>query len=605
MSGIVGLLNLDGSSIDCGLLGRMMASLAFRGPDTRCVQPAPFAGFGHALLRITDESARAEQPFTLDRRQWIVADGRIDARQDLIAALGAREPDFATDASDAELILRAYRTWGEECVGRLLGDFTFAIWDGPRRRLFCARDHLGVKPFYYAELGRSVLFSNTLDCLRLHPRISRELNDAAIADFLLFGANQESDTTSFRDIQRLPPAHCITWSPNATERRRYWTLPVDEPIVFPRAHDYTDRFIELLRPAVTDRLRTGRVAVLMSGGLDSTTLAAVAARLMRERSTGGVVHALTSVYDRLVPDTERRYASLAADYLKIPIHFDVRDDETSIADWDHVVVHTPEPVENPPAFLKGTEFVRTMAAQAQVFLYGEGPDNALRYEWRPYLSHLVAGRRVALLARAVSADLLMHPRVPLWSSIRQIAGARKRARQWQQVFPCWLNDDFAARSKCRERWAAHQRRSSSPHPVRPLGYESFNAARWQPLFEDCDIQGALGRLEFRHPFLDLRLLQYMLALPAMPWCRNKLIIRRAMGAELPGDVLRRRKTTMPVSADWARVVASGFPRLVPAPGLSAYVNANRVPSAPGDVVELRAALRPIGLNYWLQDLATN
>ena len=99
--------------------------------------------------------------------------------------------------------------------------------------------------------------------------MSRELNDAAIADFLLFGVNQEIDTTSFRDIRRLPPAHSITWSNGMARCRRYWTLPVEEPIHFKRADDYSDRFRELLRAALRDRLRTRRVGVLMSGGLDS------------------------------------------------------------------------------------------------------------------------------------------------------------------------------------------------------------------------------------------------------------------------------------------------------------------------------------------------
>ena len=105
------------------------------------------------------------------------------------------------------MILRAYCVWGEDCVAHLLGDFTFAMWDGPKRRLFCARDHLGVKPLFYAQIGQTVVISNTLDCVRLHPAVSRDLNDSAIADFLFFGANQQSDTTSFRDIRRLPSAH--------------------------------------------------------------------------------------------------------------------------------------------------------------------------------------------------------------------------------------------------------------------------------------------------------------------------------------------------------------------------------------------------------------
>ena len=606
MSGIVGLLNLDDSAVDGDLIGRMTEYLAFRGPDARRVMVTKNLGFGHALLRVTEESERETQPFTLDGRQWIVADARVDARQELVAELKAGgQEDLMFDATDAELILRAYCAWGEDCVTHLLGDFSFAVWDAPRQHLFCARDQLGVKPLFYAHLGHTIVISNTLDCIRLHPAVSCDLHDPAIADFLLFGANQEIDTTSFRDIRRLPPAHCITWSKGAPRCRRYWTLPVDEPIYFKRADDYSDRFTELLRIALHDRLRTRRVGVLMSGGLDSPTLAAVALDLLREGSSDFFLQAITSVYDRLIPDSERHYAGLVAAHLNIPIRYDVRDDETSIVNWDRVSVHTPEPVANPPAFAAGVEFVKNIGGDTRVFLYGEGPDNALRYEWRPYLSHLMAGRRAGPLVRALSSDLLMHPRVPLWSSIRRIAGARKHRKQWLEVFPGWLNEDFSARCACGDRWAARQRPSPSPHPVRPAGYGGFDAVRWQPLFEDCDINGALSHSEIRQPFLDLRLLRYMLALPAMPWCRNKLIIRRSMRTALPGDVLRRQKAAIQVSPDFKRVLASGFPRLVPASDLLRYVDPVKVPSVPQSSLELRAALRPLGLNYWLHDLTNN
>ncbi len=606
MSGFVGVLNLNGLPIDRSLLCRMTEYLAFRGPDDQRVRAMEHVGFGHALLKLNEESAPEEQPFTLDGRRWIVADARVDGRQALIAELGAREQEPGTgDATDAELILRAYCVWGEDCVAHLLGDFVFAVWDGPQRRLFCARDHLGVKPLFYAHIGQTIVISNTLDCIRLHPAVSRDLNDSAIADFLLFGANQQSDTTAFRDIRRLPSAHSITWSKDTMRCRRYWTLPVEEPIHFRRADDYTDRFTELLRTALRDRLRTRRVGVLMSGGLDSPTIAAVALDVLRERSTGFFLEAITSVYDRLVPDVERHFAGLVAQHLNIPIRYDVRDDETSIVDWDQVTVHTPEPVDNPPAFAAAVEFLKNMTPQARVFLYGEGPDNALRYEWRPYLSHLVAGRHGVHLLRALSNDLLMHPRVPLWSSIRQLAGARGQQARWRETFPVWLNEEFAVRSGCRERWDVRQRVSPSSHPVRPVGYDSFSAVQWQSLFDDCDVTGALSHAEIRHPFLDLRLLQYMMALPAMPWCRNKLIIRKSMRAALPRDVLRRKKTALHVNPDFQRVLASGLPRLEPSPGLLKYVNPVKIPSVPKTVPELRATLRPLGLNYWLQDVANN
>jgi asparagine synthase (glutamine-hydrolysing) len=245
-----------------------------------------------------------------------------------------------------------------------------------------------------------------------------------------------------------------------------------------------------------------------------------------------------------------------------------------------------------------------MSTHARVFLYGDGPDNALRYEWRPYLSHLLAGRHLGALLRALTSDLLMHPRVPFWSLGRQLASARRQGERWRETFPPWLNDEFAARSGCVERWNQYHSQQESPHPLRPRGYAGFAAARWQPLFEDCDVQGARSRTDLRHPFLDVRLLRYMLALPVMPWCRNKLIIRRAMKAGLPAAVLERKKTTIGVSPDLARVASSGLPRLRPAPALSRYVNADKVPPVAGSVVELRAVLRPLGLNYWLQNFAS-
>jgi len=118
MSGFVAIVNLDGAPVDRGLLCRMAALLAFRGPDTQRVHVANHAGLGHALLRIPNESERDEQPFTLDGRRWMVADARVDGREDLIAALSARDQEAcATDVPDVELLFRAYHAWGEECVG--------------------------------------------------------------------------------------------------------------------------------------------------------------------------------------------------------------------------------------------------------------------------------------------------------------------------------------------------------------------------------------------------------------------------------------------------------------------------------------------------------
>src|SRR5690349_7191750 len=322
MSGIVAIANVDGAPIDRAVLARLTDALSFRGPDRLAARAIANAGLGHTLLSL-DEEGRGDQPFTLDGRTWVVADARIDARADLVAAMQA-ETTCAVDAPDVELIARAYERWGEDCAAHLLGDFAFVVWDAPRRRLFCARDQLGVKPLFYARLGDTVVVSNTLECVRRHPLISQDLHEPAIADFLLFGANQDAASTIWRDVHRVPAAHCVAWSMEATRLRRFWTVPVDEPVHYARAADYTDRFTELLRRAVRDRTRTRRAAVFMSGGIDSTTLAATALAVLRERPEDFFLQALTCVYDRLIPDAERRYAGLVAEHLRIPITYDVR-----------------------------------------------------------------------------------------------------------------------------------------------------------------------------------------------------------------------------------------------------------------------------------------
>src|SRR5437870_3710361 len=164
MSGIVGVVNTDGAPIDPSLLTAVTEALRFRGPDGQRMWIDGNVGFGHTHLATTDEALREQQPCTIDGHVWITADARIDGRDDLKHALDARGCAADAAANDAELILHAYAVWGERSVEHLIGDFSFAIWDRPRRRLFCARDRSGIKPFFYAHRGRVLILSNTLDC---------------------------------------------------------------------------------------------------------------------------------------------------------------------------------------------------------------------------------------------------------------------------------------------------------------------------------------------------------------------------------------------------------------------------------------------------------
>jgi asparagine synthase (glutamine-hydrolysing) len=605
MSGIVGIVHFDGAPVDRHLLGRMTGFMAFRGPDAQEIWSGRNVGLGHALLKTTDEAEHERQPFTLDGQVWIVADARVDARGELVPQLKAHGHDnLGPDATDVELILRAYQTWGEDCVEHLLGDFAFAIWDGPRRRLFCGRDHLGIKPFFYARVGETLIFSSSLDCIRQHPAVSDRLNDLAIADFLLFDLNHDQATTSFADIQRLPPAHSATWSATGTRLRRYWTLPIDEPVYFRRDDDYTERFTELLDQAVNDRLRTSKVGVFMSGGLDSPALAATATRILRSRSADSEVHAFTTVIDGF-DGNERYYAGLVTEHLGIPIHFQDLTGKTFDPDWEGAGIHTAEPVANPLNLSADRRAYATTARYNRVCLYGEGPDNALRPEWRPYLAYLVGQRRFGLLAKAALELVIKSRRIPFLRRTLSSIKARWTGKSEQSVFPQWLNHDFLSSLSLRERWRDIERSGASPcpHPLRPQAYRSFQHQQWEHLFSQFDAESLGTAAEIRHPFVDLRLLRYMLAVPAIPWARDKYLVRRAMRGVLPGPVLRRPKTPLTGDPQWEGALRLGLPPLRPAAGLEKFVRIAAVPDqADQDMMTFWADLRPRALNYWLQNL---
>ena len=467
MSGIVGIVNLDGAPVERKLLEQLTKSMTNRGPDAQDVWIDGSVGFGHTLLATTNESKHEHQPCSLDGQVWITADARIDGRSDLIAKLG--EQLRLDNVTDVELILRAYQVWGEDCVQHLIGDFAFAIWDGRRQRLFCARDQLGIKLFYYARVGNSLIFSNTLNCIRLHPQVSNRLNEQAIADFLLFDMNYNLETTAFADIGCLLAAHTLTLSDGEVKCQRYWTLPVPEMIRYKRDQDYVDRFKELMGMAVSDRLRTEKVAVLFSGGLDSTTIAATALEVARQQSQPLDLQAFTVVYDRLIPDTERYYAGIAAEALKIPIHYLVADDYKLYEGWEKPELHTPEPSHNPLSII-GFDQYRQVASHSRVALYGQGGDEALKGSMVVEMFRgMFFGDVVADVGRCVLKHRLRPPvglGIVPWLR-------RLRTREPQpRSYPNWLDRDFAESLNLSARWDLIMNDNPKViHPYRPKAYQ--------------------------------------------------------------------------------------------------------------------------------------
>ena len=608
MSRIVGVVNLDGAPVDPTLL-QALAESCGRGLDAVGVEANGQVGLGHALLRTTDESERERQPSSLDEDVWITADARVDGRTDLVRELVASDthPVAATDldaATDDTLLLHAYHAWGERCVEHLLGDFAFAIWDGRRRRLFCARDQLGVKPFFYAIAGDCLIFASELDCVRAHPAVPADLDDLAIADFLLWGQNQELDTTVFAAIRRLPPAHTLTWAGDRPQINRYWELSVPAETRYPQPDDYVERFNELLREAVGDRLRTNRVGVLMSGGLDSPLIAATARSELARQQRGFALRAHTVIYESLIPDEERRYAGIAGDALGIPVDYLAADRYPLFAGWDEPAWTTPEPSE--PTSYFAVDLMRAVATHSRVALTGFDGDTLCQL-WLP--SHFRGLLESLRFKRALfEAGWFMLARRSL-----PPVGFRARLRQRRERghpapgFPPWMNPELVARLDLRPRWQrfAAPQRPPGRH-VRADAVQLLSGPTMSWLFDHYDPACTRSQVMVRHPLLDLRMVSYVLSLPPIPWCVDKTILRKAARGALPATIHRRPKA--PLAEDPARALvrqSGGLSTREPGPSaaLTKYVDIEAL--LPLHAAEtsglLWPRLRASSLEQWLSE----
>ena len=571
------------------------------GPDGDAVHLEDRCGLGHAWLRTSP--LEVAQPMSLDGRIWVTADVRLDGRADLIADLRARGRHVLITVSDAEVVLHAYAVWGQQCLEHLEGDFAFALWDGPRQVLMCARDQLGVIPLHYARIPGGMLVASATDALMLHPAVSDDLDESALADFVLTGVYRDFAATAFKGIRRLPPGHAMVWSPGRERLWQYWRLPRWDPLIrLPQPRDYVERFRELFDAAVADRITTDRLAVQLSGGMDSSSIAASAqAALATRGAPPEALRAMTAVLGGASGDREGEFAALVAQALGIQV--DWIDGSTMPADDPHSrpLLVTPEPTPYRATAFE-YETARRPSQHAPVTLSGIAGDALLWFSpW--YWSEWLAHGRVLRLARAYGDHFHLfgarpHPHLPaipkyVWS--RRVGG--------RQPLPAWLDPDFAARIGARQRQTPPTPRAADLD-VRSLAGKPL----WSTMCTWGDPSFTRLPIRFRCPFLDLRLLRFTGALPPEPWLINKRILRDATVDRLPAAIRGRPKAPLVDAprpgqspADCGRLRA--FVR--DAPGLDRFVDREALVSAMTDAHDSTARraddalVLPLGLAHWL------
>ncbi|MCI0380443.1 MAG: asparagine synthase (glutamine-hydrolyzing) [Gemmataceae bacterium] len=325
MCGIVGVANRKGNTVSANLLKRMTDLIAHRGPDSEGHYTEGSVGLGHRRLAIIDLSPLGHQPMSNETGDVLITfNGEIYNFQKLRVELEARGHHFHSQ-TDTEAIVHAYEEWGDDCVRRFNGMFAFAIWDKPKKRLFLARDRYGVKPLYWYFKDDVFLFASEIKALLEHPALSRAVCFPALNEYFSF-QNIFTDLTLFEGVRLLPPASTMAFELESSEppkQRCYWDYP------FPRESwrlgedECVEHVYRLFEQAVTRQLISDvPVGAYLSGGMDSGSITAVAARNVERLTTFTGGFDLSSASGLEMGFDERRSAEVMANLLKTE-HYEV------------------------------------------------------------------------------------------------------------------------------------------------------------------------------------------------------------------------------------------------------------------------------------------
>ncbi len=633
MSTIVARVNLDGRPVDAGALRQMLEVQNHRGPGRKDVWTKANVGLGHGLNPLADHTA---YPLVSDDGNLVlVADARIDNREDLERALGiAAPPD-----QDGPLILAAYRKWGADCTRHLRGDFAFVLWDATEQRLVGARDPFGTRSlFYHHAPSKHLIVSSEIKGLWCHPEPQKKIDEVRLAETLQL-IDTDATRTMFEGVRGVPAAHGFVATAQSLRMLPYWQPDSSGEIVMKDDEAYAEAFREHFGRAVRRRMRGAKKpAAELSGGLDSSSVACVARDVQREADAApldtislrypGDAHTDEGEYIQAVLDTghfapHEVIGSARSSLSDLDAVFKVMDDPSLVAGNHHHVWMRFELASSFGAdvVLTGYDGDTTVGhgfdRYYEFIRRGEWStfhDNAEAYERHMYEGGSGPGDQVFMAARGVvlsygagALERAANHRA-LGDFRRILAGLHKSygfsRKKYLRLYgphflvPAWvaerqrranldvsplLRADLVKRTALRDRVAQAERPREWPVDARALQADVLHGPNYLRTVEALDSYAAAFSLEGRYPFLDRDLVDFCLRLPIDQsfrdgWSRG--VMRRGMKGILPEKVRRRPgKTSFAKSSDESivNVDAEKLRSVMDAPGLLAeYVDVANV-----------------------------
>jgi asparagine synthase (glutamine-hydrolysing) len=561
MCGIAGMLKFGGERAERDQLCKMIATIRHRGPDANGIHVSGAVGLAHARLSIIDLECGAQPMSTLDGRLWITFNGEIFNYIELREKLTSKGHQFAT-RSDTEVILNAYREYGEDCVQHFNGQWAFGLWDAAEQKLFLSRDRAGVRPLFYSQTANRFLFASEIKALLACPEVRRELDPRGMDELFTFWAPVPPRTV-FRDIYQLPPGHSLTVKDRRVTVKQFWSMPYvrEAEIRNGNEREATGELLNLLEDATRIRLRSDvPVGAYLSGGLDSSLTTALVRKIAGSRLRSFSITFEDAEFD------ESSYQQEASAFLGTQ-HSNISCSRADIARvFPEVIQHTEQPVLRTapvPMFLL-SQLVHDSGFK--VVLTGEGADEILggydifkeakirrfwarnlESKWRPlllkrmypYLQDLQRQSAANLKhffrvsAEDAASPFFSHlPRWELTGRLKLLFSADFRAAIGEYdamgELKANLPDDF-------ECW---------PHFSQGQYLEATYFLAGYLLSSQGDRMAMAHSVEGRYPFLDFRVVEFAANLPAnlkMKVLDEKYLLKRASEGLVPESIIRRVK----------------------------------------------------------------
>jgi asparagine synthase (glutamine-hydrolysing) len=564
MCGIAGVVKFaNNAEVDGAVLRRMCAAMVHRGPDDEGVYLGGRVGLGMRRLSIID-LATGHQPISNeDETVWIVFNGEIYNHAALRERLRARGHRYTTQ-SDTETIIHAYEEYGRDCVRHLRGMFAFAIWDTRKRQLFIARDRLGIKPLYYRENGDSFFFGSEIKVILAHPEVHAEFNRSSLPEFLAFGY-LSGEGTFYKGIRKLMPGHTLELDESGNlSIERYWDLTFTaDSTSYPSSY-YVQSYRDLLEQAVSSHLMSDvPVGVFLSGGLDSSAVAALMTKIRRAPVDTFSVGYREGSYSELP------YARTVAKHLHSTHHEVMVSGQEFFDTLPKLIWHEDEPIAWPSSV--PLYFVAQMArSHVKVVLTGEGSDETLAgYARYPFILTNVSLDRVyrsltpSLIRRSIrqgianSSWLGASVRRKLLHTFLALDGESWRSLYFDNFFSAFGTGDqekLLTESFAREREEDDAYREvleywehSSGEMLQRLLYTDIKTYLVELLMKQ-DSMSMAASIESRVPFLDHELVEFATKIPESFQLRGtsgKQILKKAMEDLLPHSIIYRPKLGFP------------------------------------------------------------